>query len=358
MKSKYETVADNLKKRLLGLEPGTRLPSIRRLVKETGVSQFTVSRAMELLEEEGLVMRRSALGIYSSFQPGSAAKYTQMGKRRILILNIDGGVSGLTGLLRTVLSERGFLAQVHGYDLADSPERWLPRIQFDGVVFFGSCPPELVAVVKKRNLPFVTQGLQNYHLEADNTCGDERLGGAIVAKHLIELGHRQIAVLMNEPDESPDNHERLKGFINQCHLSGVEPGILDCRMRWGDDGRKKSKELLEAELAKGAFPYTALFAISDPGAASALQVFYQHKIRVPEQVSVVGCDDRPEAAYLCPALTTLAFNLRDRVNAVADILEQRFAGDSATRIRKSFEPFLIIRDSTGAPAKKIVECGA
>jgi DNA-binding LacI/PurR family transcriptional regulator len=349
MKSKYETVADNLKQRIFGLEPGTRLPSIRRLVKETGVSQFTVSKAMELLEEEGLVMRRSAMGIFSSYQPESAAKYTQMGKRRILILNLDGVISELGDMLIRILSERGFLAQTHGYSLADSPERWLPRIRFEGVVFFGSCPPEFVAAMKKRNLPFVTQGLQNYHLEVDNTCGDERMGGAIAAKHLIELGHRRIALLMNEPDESVDNHERLRGFINQCHLMEAEPGILDCKMRWGDDGRKKAKEILEAELARGPFPYTALFAIGDPGATSALHVFYQHQIRVPEQVSVMGCDDRPEVAYLCPALTTLGYNLRDRVNAIADILEQRFAGDTSPRIRKTFEPFLIKRDSTAPP---------
>jgi DNA-binding LacI/PurR family transcriptional regulator len=348
IKAKYEILADHLRETILTLEPGQRLPTLREIGKTKSVSQFTVARALNLLEEEGFVMRRSALGIYSSRpqQPGS--RIPEQGKRRILLLVPDNWSMDLPVMIRTVLAERGFLSQLQRYDMQASPERWLPRLRFEGVAFIGSCTPEVLQILQKKNMPFVTQGLQYFHLEVDNTCGDERLVGALAAKHLIELGHTRVAVLVNEP-HGPDCVERLRGFINQSRMMGVEAGILDCNMQWGQDGRQETKRILEEELAKGPFSYTGLFAVTDPGALSALQVFFQHKIRVPDDVSVIGSDNHPDSQFWCPPLTTLGFNLRDRANALVDILEARFAGDRSPRIQKMFEPVLIQRSSTAPP---------
>ncbi len=344
-KAKYELLADQLRKTILDLEPGQRLPTLRQIGKSRKVSQFTVARALDLLEEEGFVLRRSALGIFSSRpqQPGSRTQ--EQGKRRILLLVPDNWSMELPLMIRTVLAERGFLSQLQRYDIQEAPERWLPRLRFEGVAFIGSCPPEVLRVLKKKNTPFVTQGLQFSHLDVDNTCGDERLAGGLAAKHLIELGHRRVAVLVNEP-HGPDCLERLRGFINQARIMGVEAGILDCNMQWGQDGRQETIRILEDELAKGPFPYTGLFAVTDPGALGALQVFYRHKIHVPNEVSVIGSDNHPDSAFWCPPLTTLGFNLRDRANALVDILEARFGGDTSPRIQKIFEPVLIQRAST------------
>jgi DNA-binding LacI/PurR family transcriptional regulator len=339
-----------LREIVLKSKPGQKLGSIREIGKEKGVSHFTVQRAMGLLEEEGYVNRRRAIGMYSARPDGTPRE--ERAKRRILILAPQDWYTDILSMINQVLIERGFLTLLRRYDLQDSAARWIPRVRFDGAVFFGWCSPEMVPALRKRKVPFVAQGLQYYfHPDIDSTCGDERLAGILAAKHLIRLGHKKIAVLVHEP-HNPDIIERTRGFTNEARLQNVEAEVLDCKMVWGDDARLRAKKVIEERLTHVAPSFTGLFTVGDTGAASVLQACYEHGIRVPEQLSVIGLGDLPESAYLCPALTTLAFDPRDRAEAIADILERRFQGDDSQRIQKMFDPVLIERKSTAPPPKE------
>jgi DNA-binding LacI/PurR family transcriptional regulator len=350
MKTKYERLADDLKKRILTLNPGMKLPSVRDIVRENGVSQFTVSRAIDLLEEEGYVKRRSTVGLYSS-RPEHRSALEGTATRRILIMAPDIFFQTFVELLQEVLTRRGYLHRFRHYDLREPADTWLPRVRFEGMIFLGSCPPEVAAALQKNNIPFVCQGLRYAHQEVDNTCGDERFAGALAAKHLVELGHRKLAVLLNEP-HTPDGNERVRGFVNQAKLMGAEARLLDCNTPMGANSCEAARALFEGELRKGPPDFTGLFVITDKGAMGVLHVCYEHGLRVPDRLSVVGCDNVPEAAYLCPSLTTLEYNHRDRCNGLIDILEQRFAGDTSPPIQKMYEPALVVRKSSG-PAPRL-----
>jgi DNA-binding LacI/PurR family transcriptional regulator len=345
MKTKYEKLADRLKERILDLEPGMKLPPVREIEKESGVSRFTVTRAMDLLEEAGYLVRRSTVGVYSS-RPEYRNVLESTTTRRILIMAPDIFAVPFVEALQEVLTERGYLSRLRHYDLREPPEKWLPRVRFEGMIFVGSCPPEVADILRKNKIPFVCQGMRYAREEVDNTCGDERLAGALAAKHLIELGHKKIAVMYNEP-HSPDGNERVRGFVNQARLMDVEARVIDCNAPMGSNDRETARQKMEEELVRGPLDFTGLFAITDYGAMAVLNVCYEHGIRVPGQLSVVGCDDIPDAPYLCPALTTLGYNHRDRAHGLIDILEQRFSGDESPAIQKMYEPKMIIRKSSG-----------
>lgn len=346
MKAKYEEIAEILKSQILRSEPGTKLPSVREISQQSGVSHLTVSRAMDVLEQEGYILRRPAMGVFSTLpQKLTSLPDEPHLKRRILVLVPDEWDMDFPLLLRSVMAERGHLSVLHRYNLNGSPAGWLPRLRYDAVAFVGFCPPEMLSVLNKRQIPFVAQGVQYAHMNVDNTCGDERMVGVMAAQHLMELGHRRLAVLINEP-HNPDIEERVRGFMTQSHLAGLEPTMLDCNMQWGDDGRKRAKEVLAGQIEKGGLPFTGLFAVTDTGAAAALNACYERGVCVPKHVSVIGCGDRPESAYLCPTLTTLAFDATDRAHGLVDILEKRFEGDRSPRIQRLFEPKLIRRNST------------
>jgi len=345
MKTKYEQLADDLKKRILDLEPGMKLPSVRDIVRENGVSQFTVSRAMDLLEEEGYIRRRSTLGVYPS-RPAYLKAGEATATRRILILTstIPPAAEFVDTLYRTITS-RGYLWRHRHFDLREPVEKWMPRVRCEGVIFVGSCPPEFLPALRKADRPFVCQGLRYAHQEVDNTCGDERLAGAMAAKHLIELGHQRLAVLFNEP-HTPDGEDRARGFINQSKLMGAQVRLIDCQSEFGCDSSETARSRFEAELKSGELDFTGLFVVTDRGALGVLNACYMHGLRVPDQLSVVGCDNMFYTKYLCPSLTTLEYSYRDRCNGLVDILEQRFAGDKSPAIQKMYEPILIKRDST------------
>ncbi|NLX04510.1 MAG: LacI family transcriptional regulator [Phycisphaerae bacterium] len=348
MKAKYEQLADHLRQTVLDLDPGQRLPSIRQIGRARGVSQFTVQRALELLEQEGYVTRRSAIGVYSTRPHALNHTARKLEKPRVVVLVPEGWTYQMPELIRAALAERGFLSHIHFYDLAAPANRWLPRIRYEGVILIGWSRPEVLAILQRKNIPFVAQGTQYAEMPVDHTCGDEKRSGAIAAQHLVDLGHQRLAVLVNEPD-FPEVIERRQGFIDFARSQGIDPIVYDCHTRVGDDATAAAAECLQREFAKGPPTWTALLAISSLGAMAALHVLHQRDIRVPHQVSVIAGDERPEAAYLCPALTTVAFNLQDRARGLVEILEKRLAGDRSDRIRKTFAPYLIRRKSTAPP---------
>jgi GntR family transcriptional regulator of arabinose operon len=350
MQTKYEILADRLKKMIMTLEPGMKLPSVREIERKNEVSRFTITRAMNLLEEEGYLIRRSTVGAYSS-RPEHKTNQLDIKIRRVLILATDYLDVPFVKTLQQTLTSRGYLSRLRTYDLREPAEKWLPRVRFEGMIFLGSCPAEVVSVLQKRNIPFVCQGVRYAHQDVDNTCGDERMAGSLAAKHLIELGHRKIAVLYHEP-HNPDGDERVRGFTNYAQLMNVDARILDCNTPNGSNSRKAAWIHFEDEVKKG-LDFTGLFTISDAGAVAVLHVCYNHKIRVPEALSVVGCDDIPDALYLCPSLTTLKYDYQDRANGLTDILEQRFSGYTGPAIQKMYNPILIKRDSTGPVEKTL-----
>ncbi len=348
MKTKYELLADDLKKRILELDPGMRLPSVRDIVRENGVSQFTVSRAMDLLEEEGYIRRRSTIGVYTS-RPAYTKAGEDVTTKRILVLTPTIPPVEFVETLLSVITERGYLWRHRHYDLREPAEKWVPRVRCEGMIFVGSCPPEVLPALRRGDRPFVCQGLRYSHQEVDNTCGDERLAGAMAAKHLIELGHRRIAVLFNEP-HTPDGEERARGFVNQAKLMGAEARVLDCHADLGCDSAETAQIRIEEELKKGDLDFTGLFVVTDRGAMGVLHACHVRGVRVPSQLSVIGCDNAFYTKYLCPSLTTLEYSYRARANGLVDILERRFAGDKSPAIQQMYEPVLIKRDSTGQAA--------
>ncbi len=345
MKTKYEELAENLKQKILTLEPGMKLPSVREIVRENGVSQFTVVRAMNLLEEEGYVKRRSTVGAYGS-RPEHRNGLKDTTTRRILILTAKVFTVDFIDILLNVLTQRGYLPRIHHYDLREPAEKWLPRVRFEGLIFAGSCPPEVVDALRKNKIPFVCQGLRYAHQEVDNTCGDERLAGTLAAIHLAQLGHKKIAVLQNEPNV-PDGFERIRGFMNQAKILGLQAELLDCQTPFGTCSGTSAKKFLTQLLKNQKPDFTGIFTISGKGGMAALNVFYEHGIKVPDQMSVLTCDHLPEAEFLCPTLTTIGYSHLDRANGLIDILEQRFAGETSPAIQKMYEPTLIKRNSTG-----------
>ena len=352
MTIKYKKIVESLREEIHRLDPGQRLPSIRQLGKINGVSQFTVQRAMEVLEREGTLVRKSAVGVYRAGVEPSQRRL-ERSSSRILLLAPDEWDMNLPKLIRRELIDRGFLCHICRYNLQESPATWLPRLRCQGVVFIGHCPLEMLQYLQRKHTPLVAQGIQYTHLGIDHTCGDERFAGELAAKHLLDLGHRKLAVLMNEPHASADAMERTEGFLNYARLADVTPILLDAQTQYGQDCREQAGRRLEEELAAGPLSFTGLFVVSDPGAMGALQVLYKHHIRVPDQISVIGSDNIPESAYLSPSLTTLAFDLKERAGALVDVLEQRILDNPPGRIRRVFRPYLVQRDSTAAPLKSM-----
>ena len=97
-------------------------------------------------------------------------------------------------------------------------------------------------------------------------------------------------------------------------------------------------------------PFTALFAFNDISAMGAIRALREAKLRVPDDVSVVGFDDIQSAAYQNPALTTVRQPLREMGRAAAETLLRRIRRPASNRGGEiTVEPELMIRDTTARP---------
>ncbi|MBN9171821.1 MAG: LacI family DNA-binding transcriptional regulator [Microbacterium sp.] len=173
---------------------------------------------------------------------------------------------------------------------------------------------------------------------------DQYRGARSAVRHLVELGHSRILHLAGPPS-APDAIERIRGWRDELaasRLEVVEP-------RHGDWSAASGYEL---GRTIDATPGTGLFVGNDQMAIGVLSALRERGLRVPEDVSVVGFDDVPEAAYLLPSLTTV----RQDFAALGGLIMQKVlvAGEGPESIAEDtpLATRLVIRDSTGPVARR------
>ncbi|MEV7606621.1 LacI family DNA-binding transcriptional regulator [Paenarthrobacter sp. NPDC089322] len=171
---------------------------------------------------------------------------------------------------------------------------------------------------------------------------DQREGARLAVHHLLELGHRRIGHLSG-PADWIDAAARIEGWHAALAEAGVEPAEL-IEGDWSAECGYREGLKIAQERAM-----TALFVANDQMALGVLRAFSEAGVEVPGDISIVGFDDQPEAAYFIPPLTTVAQDfeaLGQRCIALLlDRLESGVIGTPATVV-----PRLVVR-STTAPAR-------
>jgi LacI family transcriptional regulator len=239
-----------------------------------------------------------------------------------------------------------FLAGVHRHDpeLFDKYARLLLLRGAEGIITLDfhlshSLPVPSVAIPGHLQL----EGVTNIYL-------DHRQAAELAFKHLTDLGHRQIAVLKGHP-ESADSQSRWKGVeqvAREMNLN-LDPELviqIDSTDSTPLLGYPFGKKLLSKNR-----PFTALFAYNDISAIGAIRAFQEAGLRVPQDVSVVGFDDIPAAAFHYPSLTTIRQPLH-RMGAIAvDLLVERLEEKRDAPPHVAVEPEIVVREST-APVRR------
>lgn len=177
------------------------------------------------------------------------------------------------------------------------------------------------------------------------TVDADSLAGAVSAtEHLITLGHRRIGFLGGREDLE-SSQRREEGYRRALAGAGlpVDPDLI----RVGGY-RRESAEAPVAELLALPDPPTAIFAANDLMALGAMAVATRMGLRVPDDLSLVGFDDVPEAVIATPQLTTVRQPIQELGAVGIDLLVQLMAGrvPQANHVRLPTE--LVVRGTTRA----------
>jgi LacI family transcriptional regulator len=154
---------------------------------------------------------------------------------------------------------------------------------------------------------------------------DHAAAGSLAAQALIKRGHRALALIAG-PRNAPDNQARMAGFDAELARHGV---VAEAVNRFeGDFSFASGYAGAERLLAGAGRDYTALFCANDEMAIGAISRFTGAGVRVPQDVSVMGFDDSPVAAYGAPPLTTVHVPMHEvAVNGCRQLLNTCYGLD-------------------------------
>ena len=174
---------------------------------------------------------------------------------------------------------------------------------------------------------------------------DNRRTGALVAEHLLDLGHRDLAQICG-PLDLRLSVERLESFEAAVRERGFQPvGHAVGDASWScESGYRAMRTLLAADRTP-----TAVFASNDRLAIGAMRAAAEAGLRVPDDLSIVGVDDIELAPYVTPPLTTVRQSLADVATLATKILLDLAHGRDPAHTQVVFQPELVVRRSTARP---------
>jgi len=177
------------------------------------------------------------------------------------------------------------------------------------------------------------------------TAGVDQVAGAVLAtQHLLDLGHRRI-VHVAGPQSFPEARARLSGWRDTMNAAGLQapsPILGD----WEPEAGYAAGQ----EIA-GMHEVTAVFVANDHMAIGVLRALWEAGRRVPQDISVVGFDDIPEAAFLIPPLTTVRQDFEAVGRRAIDVLQLAISGvaseptGNGDGLERLVRPELVVRAS-------------
>jgi LacI family transcriptional regulator len=170
-------------------------------------------------------------------------------------------------------------------------------------------------------------------------------GAYSAAEYLIKLGHRRIGMICGRSD-IPVGQTRLDGYQAALRYYGIayEPSLVMPGNFTDAAGYAGANRLLDLPV-----PPTAIFASNDEMAFGAMHAIRQRGLRVPDDVSIVGFDDIPEARHSYPPLTTVRQPLREMGELAGTYICRLIEDPTQPRLQMTMTTRLIVRESTASP---------
>jgi LacI family transcriptional regulator len=346
------------------------------VAQRAGVSVATVSYVLNggprgVSDEKRQRVLRAVAELH--YRPNAIARSLRAGRTQILGLVLPDSANPYYAALAHAVEEA---AAAHGYQVvvanaAEDPGREarhieaLLRLRVDGLLWI---PAEgrgeqtiaremptapAVPTVRLRALPTVR--LDDAQEDGEGTArpaldvieADNERGGWLAAQHALDLGHRRIACVAG-PTHHLHASARLRGMRAALAAAGV-PLPARSVARGSMDYASGARHAVRWGAQPAEERPTALLCANDAMALGALCALAEAGVRVPRDLSVIGFDDIPPAAYAVPPLTTIAQPVGAMGEAAVERLLARIEGAKEPAAVRVLPVTLVVRRSTAPP---------
>jgi LacI family transcriptional regulator len=295
-----------------------RAAKIRRLAKEMGYRRNWRARAFSRC-------RTHAVGLFHTHTAWIC----------------EGTMGEVAGGFTDAMHEQGYHVVVVPYDAKGDWKELLIDGRFDGIAISHFLPNDAIKVISEIGLPRV--------LLMDKTVPDwpcavteDEAGAYEATKHLIDLGHRRIAMYLHDSiREHFSVADRHAGYRRAMIEAGLENEIRF----W-----HASEEELPDILVHDAKRPTAVVCYCHVEAMAVYLTAWQHGLRIPDDLSVVGFNDLQSTRYMTPPLTTMGFGTRHIGQLGASLLVRQIEKEGAEVERIFVRQTLMERASTAPPS--------
>lgn len=323
------------------------------IAKMTGYSLATVSKTLNGRSDVSPTARKV---IKDALQKSGYARRFPSQKPRQLVEVVFQDFDSIWALevLRGILSEAKFhhasVITTESGDRQHPGSSWIDGVLYrkpTGVILiFSDLTDEERNALDSHNIPFVIfdpsgdPTINSMSVQADNWTG-----GLIATRHLLKLGHTRIGVIAG-PNEMVCSRARLDGYIAALAEYGIplDPSLITEGDFTTPGGYAQAMTLLEDPALRP----TAIFAGSDLQAMGVYEAARQLRLRIPDDLSIVGFDDIQTSAFLGPGLTTVRQPLKDMARAATRMVLTNDGIKTEEQQHIIMPTSLVVRSSTRA----------
>lgn len=334
-------------------KPGDMLPSMDDLAEKHKLNKATVRQALAELTAAGLVYSVPATGTFVADRSGRPGRVPSQTLAVGWISTVC--FSGKTGRYHTevmaaaqhALHERNGRIMVLGVEgmTPAAVGRRVAEAHLDAAILVGPFQPDLVRPLINSGLPAV---LLDDHVRGgrvDTLLVDNYGGGHLAAQHLLDLGHRRLALVKGLPGDVTD--ARLAGAWDALRAAGLdESAVVEIEGAFSpESGHEAALQILAMKPRP-----TAAFFFNDEMAAGALHTLHEHAaVRIPQDISVIGFDDIAWTSFTHPPLTTVHVEMEWLGREAVDRLYRAVHDPGHVPTTTVTPTRIVVRKSTGAP---------
>jgi DNA-binding LacI/PurR family transcriptional regulator len=249
-------------------------------------------------------------------------------------------ISGIEEYLRK--NEYFFLTVIHRHDpkLLQTYAQMLLTRGVEGFITTDT------SITEKLALPTVAVAGHKRVDGVTNIVLDHKRAARMALEHLCDLGHEEIAFIRGQTMSS-DSTVRWNAICEVAQELGIRIRPELTIQLEGNDSTPNIGYPYAKQLLARKHHFTALFAYNDISAIGSMWAFREAGLRVPEDISIVGFDDIPGAAYANPGLTTVRQPLQKMGQIAAQTVVDQIEGRGEYLPEIAIEPEFVIRQSTG-----------
>lgn len=327
--------------------------TVKDVARAAGVSVTTVSRVLnnpELVVSEKQALVQRALQTLDYIPNQFARSLISRRSRAIglVVPTISNPVFAPTmASIERALDRAGYAVLIHCCER--DPEREFKQVRaliergVDGVILTGSVhAPELAALLARTKLPFISQDV-SIDLPLGPSIALDNAGAlAIAVDHLYAMGHRAIAVVTGPVHNTPPINDRFRSAVDRIRAHG-----LDLPEQWraiAEDYYGPAVKAAASRLLAAKPRPTAVVCTGDILALGVVSEARARGLRLPQDLSIIGCGDTDMGQYVDPPLTTVRMPFAEMGEAAVDNLLALLDG-RAPRPFTVLPASLVVRDS-------------